>query len=71
MPTQLLTTKQVAERLGLHIRTVKTLLARGDLPSLKIGKSRRVRQDYLETWLLFREAETERQAAAKPKPAED
>lgn len=40
--TQLLTVKAVAQQLALSERSVWELLARGAIPSLRLGRSRRV-----------------------------
>lgn len=47
----LLTTRDTAAYLRLSVRAVERLLARGDLPGVKIGGARRVRRDGLERWL--------------------
>jgi excisionase family DNA binding protein len=45
MPTQLLTTKQLADRLGMGVATVLIMAKRGDIPSIRIGY-RTVRFDW-------------------------
>jgi excisionase family DNA binding protein len=39
---------EAAKRLSLSARTVATLVSRGDLPSFKIGRARRIRVRDLE-----------------------
>ena len=41
----------LAERLGLSRRTIQRILAKGDLPSLQIGRRRLVRLSELYRWL--------------------
>lgn len=41
----------LAERLGLSRRTIQRILAKGDLPSLQIGRRRLVRLSELHRWL--------------------
>lgn len=47
----LLTTAEVARLTGLSPRTIRTLIARRDLPSVKIGQLRRVARTDLEDWI--------------------
>ena len=42
---------QLAERLGLSRRTIHRVLARGELPSIRIGRRRLVRLSELRRWL--------------------
>ena len=48
----------LAERLSLSRRTVARILARGELPSLRIGRRRLVRLADLRSWLNGCEVET-------------
>lgn len=41
----------IAERLGLSRRTIDRIIARGELPTLKIGRRRLVRLSDLRHWL--------------------
>jgi excisionase family DNA binding protein len=41
----------LAERLGLSRRTIQRILAKGDLPSLQIGRRRLVKLSELHRWL--------------------
>ena len=50
-PEILLTAKDIQEHLKLGTTTVNNLLVSGKLPSLKIGKSRRVRLVDLNTFI--------------------
>jgi excisionase family DNA binding protein len=47
----LLSLSEVAERLNISLITVRRLIERGELPSLKIGKVRRVKPADLEAYL--------------------
>jgi excisionase family DNA binding protein len=48
----------LAERLGLSRRTIHRILARGELPSLQIGRRRLVRLSDLRHWLAGHEIPT-------------
>jgi len=50
MPEQLYSVEQVAERLGLHVRTVRNYVRDGKLPAVRIGKQYRITQADLETF---------------------
>ena len=50
----LLTVGQVADALGLSRSKIYELLAAGELPSLTIGRSRRVPADALAAWVADR-----------------
>lgn len=52
MDTQLLTARQVADRLRLSRSRVYALLAAGDLPAVRIGGSVRVAEEALRRWVL-------------------
>ncbi|NLU65214.1 helix-turn-helix domain-containing protein [Rhodococcus sp. HNM0563] len=41
---------QVAERLGLHVRTVRTYVRDGKLPAVRIGKQYRIAHEDLEAF---------------------
>lgn len=47
----LLRVEQVGDRLNLSRARVYELIASGDIPSVTIGRSRRVRADVLEAWI--------------------
>ena len=47
----LLRLREAATLLGVSVSTVEELVARGDLPVVRIGKCVRVRRDELQTWL--------------------
>jgi excisionase family DNA binding protein len=48
----------LAERLGLSRRTIHRILARGELPSLQIGRRRLVRLSDVHHWLAGHEVAT-------------
>lgn len=45
------TVKEVAEMLKLHAQTVHKLVITGEIQSIKIGKSRRITQEQLDTFI--------------------
>lgn len=50
-PSRLRSVTEVAELLGVHPRTVRRLIDRGDLAALRIGRSRRVSEQDLQAYL--------------------
>jgi excisionase family DNA binding protein len=48
----------LAERLGLSRRTIHRILAKGELPSLQIGRRRLVRLSDVRHWLAGHEVAT-------------
>lgn len=50
MNAKYLTTKQAAQRLNVAVRTVQDLVARGELPALRIGRAIRIPVAALERW---------------------
>jgi excisionase family DNA binding protein len=65
----LMTVRQVAELLGVHENWVYDQAASGELPSYKIGGTRRFDRDELRGWIA-EHRETERKSkrrASKPK----
>lgn len=64
---RLLKIGEVTERLGLSRSTVMGLLARGDIESMTIGRSRRVQSSRLDAWIAARaESEARRRGKAVP-----
>jgi excisionase family DNA binding protein len=57
MSTLLLKPEQAAERLGISRSRVYKLISEGTLPSITIGKSRRVPADALRRWVKERQSE--------------
>jgi excisionase family DNA binding protein len=49
MPQELYSIEQVAERLGLHVRTVRHYVREGRLKAVRIGKQYRIAREDLET----------------------
>jgi excisionase family DNA binding protein len=56
------TAKQIAEKLGLHPRTVLTFFKQGKIPGLKIGRTWKATQADIDAYL-----EQQRQAARAPR----
>jgi len=48
---QIMTLKEVAKYLGLHVMTVYKLTREGRVPAAKIGGQWRFKQDILDEWL--------------------
>ncbi len=57
---QIMTLREVAQYLGLHVMTVYKLTREGRVPAAKIGGQWRFKRDILESWL---EAQMHRHAA--------
>jgi excisionase family DNA binding protein len=49
MTEELYSVDQVAERLGLHVRTVRNYIRDGRLKAVRIGKQYRIAREHLET----------------------
>jgi excisionase family DNA binding protein len=54
IPDRLLTAEEVAEKLSIGLSTAYLLLQRGELPSVRIGRSVRVRPEDLKRFVLAR-----------------
>ncbi len=50
-PSRLLTVQETAERLAVSVDTIRRLIARGELPALKVGKQIRLDPLELEKWV--------------------
>jgi len=50
MPQELYSVEQVAERLGLHVRTIRNYVRDGRLKAVRIGKQYRISRDDLEAF---------------------
>lgn|SRR5690606_32905647 len=50
MADELYSVEQVAERLGLHVRTVRNYVRDGKLPAVRIGKQYRIAHSDLESF---------------------
>jgi excisionase family DNA binding protein len=65
----MMTVRQVAELLGVHENWVYDQAASGELPSYKLGGTRRFDPDELRGWIAgHREVERDQPAKRKPKP---
>ena len=50
-PEQIMTLREVAQYLGLHVMTVYKLTREGRVPAAKIGGQWRFKRDVLDEWL--------------------
>jgi excisionase family DNA binding protein len=65
----MLTARQVAEYLGLRENWVYDRAIVGDLPSYKLGGSRRFRRSEVEAWLCERRQQTHESSVGRSRPA--
>ena len=49
--TQIMTPKEAAKYLGLHLITVYRLIKKGELPGFKVGGQWRFKKDLLDEWI--------------------
>jgi len=49
--TQIMTPKEAARYLGLHLVTIYRLIKKGQLPGFKIGGQWRFKKDLLDEWI--------------------
>lgn len=49
---QIITPKEAAKYLGLHLLTIYRLIKKGGLPAFKIGGQWRFKKDLLDNWIL-------------------
>lgn len=52
---EVLTPKEAAEYLSVHVRTIYRLVKKGELPGRKVGGSWRFKKDALDAWLSGRD----------------
>ena len=52
---EILTPREAAEYLSVHVRTIYRLAKNRDIPGRKVGGSWRFKKDALDEWLSFRE----------------
>ncbi|HEY3683323.1 MAG TPA: helix-turn-helix domain-containing protein [Streptosporangiaceae bacterium] len=70
MTERLYSVDQVAERLGLHVRTVRNYVRDGRLPAVRIGKQYRIAHDDLEAFTGKPVPATPRESAERRRHAE-
>ena len=51
---QIITPKEAAQYLGLHIITVYRLIKKGEIPGFRIGGQWRFKKDLLDAWIVSR-----------------
>ncbi|MGW2922528.1 helix-turn-helix domain-containing protein [Streptomyces angustmyceticus] len=69
MEESLYSVEQVAERLGLHVRTIRNYVRDGRLPAVRIGKQYRIAHEDLEAF-TGRPASTSGDPAGRPRHTE-
>ncbi|MCM8787349.1 MAG: helix-turn-helix domain-containing protein [Candidatus Omnitrophica bacterium] len=52
--SQIMTTKEAAKYLGIHLITLYRLIKKGEIPSFRIGGLWRLKKDLLDAWILNR-----------------
>jgi excisionase family DNA binding protein len=58
---EILTPREAAEYLSIHVRTIYRLAKHGDIPGRKIGGSWRFKKDALDEWLSGRDSLDQRE----------
>ena len=51
---EIMTPREAAEYLSIHVRTIYRLVKHGEIPGCKVGGSWRFRKDTLDAWLSGR-----------------
>jgi excisionase family DNA binding protein len=70
VPQELYSVDQVADLLGLHVKTVRNYVREGRLKAVRIGKQYRISRDDLETFTGATVAGTVRESTARRRHAE-
>jgi excisionase family DNA binding protein len=52
---EIMTPREAAEYLSIHVRTIYRLVKNGGIPGRKVGGSWRFRKEALDEWLSWRE----------------
>jgi excisionase family DNA binding protein len=52
---EIMTPREAAEYLSVHVRTIYRLAKNGDIPGRKVGGSWRFKKNALDEWLSWRE----------------
>jgi len=52
---EIMTPREAAEYLSIHVRTIYRLVKKGDIPGRKVGGSWRFKKDALDEWLSWKE----------------
>ncbi|MBS3906827.1 MAG: helix-turn-helix domain-containing protein [Syntrophaceae bacterium] len=58
---EILTPREAAEYLSIHVRTIYRLAKNGDIPGRKIGGSWRFKKDALDEWLSGKDSLNQRE----------
>ena len=62
---EIMTPREAAEYLSIHVRTIYRLVKLGEIPGRKVGGSWRFRKDTLDAWLSERENPADRKTLAE------
>ena len=65
---EILTPRETAKYLNIHVRTIYRLVKNGDIPGRKVGGSWRFRKILLDQWLSGRENISSRSQAQPGSP---
>ena len=57
---EIMTPREAAEYLSIHVRTIYRLVKLGEIPGRKVGGSWRFRKDTLDAWLSEKEKPADR-----------
>ena len=58
---EILTPREAAEYLSIHVRTIYRLVKNGEIPCRKVGGSWRFKKDALDEWLSGRDSLDQRE----------
>ena len=50
-PREIMTPREAAEYLAVHVRTIYRLARKGNIPGRKVGGSWRFKKEFLDEWL--------------------
>ena len=62
---EIMTPREAAEYLSIHVRTIYRLVKLGEIPGRKVGGSWRFKKDTLDAWLSERETPPRRRDPAE------
>ncbi len=68
---EILTPREAAEYLSIHVRTIYRLAKLGEIPGRKVGGSWRFKKDTLDAWLSEKEKPSDRKDLADDRVGQD